>query len=142
MAPSASSPNGPGPACRKPPSASSQRSGAHSCSHAHRERPAPHAALTGAHLDAADALFLGLADHFVPSAKLAALAAALENESPAAAVGRFSEHPPSSALEAQQDWIDACYAADDAEEILRRMREAGGEAARRPTPLNRSRPPQ
>jgi enoyl-CoA hydratase len=102
----------------------------------------PHAALTGAHLDAADALFLGLADHFVPSAKLAALAAALENESPAAAVGRFSEHPPSSALEAQQDWIDACYAADDAEEILRRMREAGGEAARRPTPLNRSRPPQ
>jgi enoyl-CoA hydratase len=42
----------------------------------------------------------------------------------------FSEHPPSSALEAQQDWIDACYAADDAEEILRRMRAAGGEAAK------------
>ncbi len=28
-----------------------------------------HAALTGAHLSGADALFLGLADHFVPSAK-------------------------------------------------------------------------
>lgn len=43
---------------------------------------------------------------------------------------RFSEQPPSSALEAQQDWIDSCYAADHAEEILRRLRAAGGEAAK------------
>lgn len=49
-----------------------------------------HAALTGAHLEAADALFLGLADHFVPSAKLPGLVAALENETPATAVERFS----------------------------------------------------
>ena len=38
-----------------------------------------HAALTGAHLNGADALFLGLADHFVPSARLPELAAALES---------------------------------------------------------------
>lgn len=88
-----------------------------------------HAALTGAHLDGADALFLGLADHFVPSGRLADLAAALEHETPEAAVGRFIEKPPASGLEAQRDWIDACYAADDAEEILRRLRAAGGEAA-------------
>ena len=74
-----------------------------------------HAALTGAHLSGADALFLGLADHFVPSGRLAELAAALESESAEAAVGRFAEKPPVSALEAQRDWIDACYAADDAE---------------------------
>ena len=48
-----------------------------------------HAALTGAHLSGADALFLGLADHFVPSGKLPALVAALENETAEAAVGRF-----------------------------------------------------
>jgi enoyl-CoA hydratase len=36
-----------------------------------------HAALTGAHLSGADALFLGLADYFVPSGSLAHLAAAL-----------------------------------------------------------------
>lgn len=89
-----------------------------------------HAALTGAHLDAADALFLGLADHFIPSAKLPDLAAALENETPEAAVARLGEQPPPSALEAQRDWIDACYASDDAEEILRRLRAAGGEAAK------------
>ena len=88
-----------------------------------------HAALTGAHLDGADALFLGLADHFVPSGRLADLAAALEHETPEAAVGRFTEKPPASGLEAQRDWIDACYAADDAEEVLRRLRAAGGEAA-------------
>ena len=61
-----------------------------------------HAALTGAHLSGADALFLGLADHFVPSGSLPALAAALESETAEAAVGRFAEQPPASALEAQR----------------------------------------
>ncbi|HEY3573303.1 MAG TPA: enoyl-CoA hydratase/isomerase family protein [Arthrobacter sp.] len=88
-----------------------------------------HAALTGAHLTGPDALFLGLADHLVPSGSLADLAAALENESAEDAVVRLAEKPPGSALEAQRDWIDACYATDDAEEIVRRLRSAGGEAA-------------
>jgi enoyl-CoA hydratase len=88
-----------------------------------------HAALTGAHLDGADALFLGLADHFVPSENLAALAEALESETAEAAVGRFLQEPPASVLAAQRDWIDDAYASDDAEEIVGRLRAAGGEAA-------------
>ncbi len=88
-----------------------------------------HAALTGAHLSGADALFLGLADHFVPSANLVELTRALENEAPDTAVARFSEQAPASVLAAQQEWIDACYASDDAEEILRRLRTVGGEAS-------------
>ena len=88
-----------------------------------------HAALTGAHLSGADALFLGLADHFVPSASLADLAVALESEAADAAVERFAGDAPGSVLAAQQEWIDACYSSDDAEEILRRLRAAGGEAA-------------
>ena len=88
-----------------------------------------HAALTGAHLSGADALFLGLADHFVPSASLAELEVALEAEPVDAAVARFVEEAPSSVLAAQQEWIDACYSSDDAEEIVRRLRTAGGEAA-------------
>jgi enoyl-CoA hydratase len=85
-----------------------------------------HAALTGAHLSGADALFLGLADHFVASGNLPALAAALESETAEAAVGRFTEKPPASALAGQRDWVDACYSSDDAEEILRRLRAFGG----------------
>ena len=88
-----------------------------------------HAALTGAHLSGADALFLGLADHFVPSENLPALAEALESSTAEAAVARFAQDPPASALEARRDWIDAAYATDDAEEIVRRLRDAGGEAA-------------
>jgi enoyl-CoA hydratase len=88
-----------------------------------------HAALTGAHLSGADALFLGLADHFVPSASLAELGAALETETADAAVARFAEPAPQSVLAAQQEWIDACYSGDDAEGILHRLRTAGGEAA-------------
>ena len=81
-----------------------------------------HAALTGAHLSGADALFLGLASHFVPSEKLPGLVAALENETAEAAVGRYSEEAPRSELEGQRDWIDSCYASDDAEDIVRRLR--------------------
>ncbi|MCU1435685.1 MAG: hibCH [Pseudarthrobacter sp.] len=88
-----------------------------------------HAALTGAHLSGADALFLGLADHFVPSGSLPALAEALESATAADAVGRFAQDPPASALAERREWIDAAYASDDAEEIVRRLRAAGGEAA-------------
>lgn len=88
-----------------------------------------HAALTGAHLTGADALFLGLADHFVPSGSLPALAEALESATPDAAVARFAQEPPASALASQREWIDAAYATDDAEEIVRRLRAAGGEPA-------------
>lgn len=88
-----------------------------------------HAALTGAHLSGADALFLGLADHFVASWNLPALASALETETAEAAVGRFTETPPASVLAGQRDWIDSCYASDEAEDILRRLRTFAGEAA-------------
>lgn len=81
-----------------------------------------HAALTGAHLDAGDALFLGLADHYVPSHALPRLVAALEDESPEDAVARCAGQPPASALAGQRDWIDACYASDDAGEIVARLR--------------------
>lgn len=88
-----------------------------------------HAALTGAHLSGADALFLGLADHFVPSEKLAELAEALESEAADDAVARFAGEAPASVLAAQQEWIDACYSSDDAGEIVRRLRAVGGEAS-------------
>lgn len=85
-----------------------------------------HAALTGAHLDAGDALFLGLADHYVPSSALPRLAAALEDENPEVAVARYAEQPPGSGLSRQREWIDACYGSDSAEDIVRRLRAWSG----------------
>lgn len=88
-----------------------------------------HAALTGAHLDGADALFLGLADHFIRSENLPALAAALESERAEDAVGHFAERAPDSVLAGQRTWIDECYAGNNVEGILRRLLVFGGEAA-------------
>ncbi|MFC8040231.1 enoyl-CoA hydratase/isomerase family protein [Paenarthrobacter sp. NPDC057355] len=87
-----------------------------------------HAALTGAHLSGADALFLGLADYYVPSESLPALAEALESSTAEVAVERFAQAAPYSALAAQREWIDDCYAGNDAEEIVRSLRSAGAEA--------------
>ena len=85
-----------------------------------------HAALTGAHLGAGDALFLGLADHFVQSQDLPRLAVALEDESPEDAVARFASEAPASVLAGQREWIDACYASDEAEDIVARLRGWAG----------------
>jgi enoyl-CoA hydratase len=89
-----------------------------------------HAALTGAHLNGADALFLGLADHFVPSAKLTEIAAGLESEAADVVVARYAGQAPPSDLEKHREWIDACYSSDAAEEIVRRLHTFGGEAAK------------
>jgi enoyl-CoA hydratase len=83
-----------------------------------------HAALTGAHLDGADVLHLGLADHFVAGDRLDSLATALEEESADDAVGRFVQEPPRSSLAAERTWIDHAYASDDVGEIVRRLRTA------------------
>ncbi|WP_413248685.1 enoyl-CoA hydratase/isomerase family protein [Sinomonas flava] len=88
-----------------------------------------HAALTGAHLDAADAIHLGLADFFVPADRLEALARALGTEPADDAVARLAVVPPLSELEAERGWIDEAYACDDAEQIVRRLRALGGPAA-------------
>jgi enoyl-CoA hydratase len=88
-----------------------------------------HAALTGAHLDGADALHLGLADFFVPAAQLGELAEALETETADDAVARLAVEPPLSELAEQRGWIDEAYASDDAEEIVRRLKASPAPAA-------------
>ncbi|TLM82164.1 enoyl-CoA hydratase/isomerase family protein [Pseudarthrobacter sp. NamE2] len=88
-----------------------------------------HAGLTGAHLDGPDALYLGLADHFVPSSELPRLVAALEDQSAEAAVGRCAREAPPSALAGQREWIDSCYAGNDAGDIVGRLRAWRGDGA-------------
>ncbi|MFD3544252.1 enoyl-CoA hydratase/isomerase family protein [Streptomyces sp. NPDC058655] len=89
-----------------------------------------HLALTGAAVGAADAVLCGLADHFVPSAELPALTAALADAPVREVVERYARKPPGGELAARRDWIDHCYAADTVEEIVDRLRGHGDPAAK------------
>ncbi|MFD7093595.1 enoyl-CoA hydratase/isomerase family protein [Streptomyces xanthophaeus] len=88
-----------------------------------------HLALTGTAVGAADALLCGLADHFVPSAALPALTRELATRSVHEVLERHVAAPPPGELAAAREWIDHCYAADTAEEVLRRLRATGVPAA-------------
>jgi enoyl-CoA hydratase len=83
-------------------------------------------ALTGASMDAADALYAGFADHLVPSAHLPALRDALETRAdptgPAELVLLFDETAGRSSLAAARPWIDDAFAADDVAGVLARLR--------------------
>ncbi|MEV6681531.1 enoyl-CoA hydratase/isomerase family protein [Streptomyces erythrochromogenes] len=89
-----------------------------------------HLALTGAPVRAADALLCGLADHFVPAAALPAFARELASESVHSVLERHVEQPPPGELDAAREWIDHCYAADTAEEIVARLRASDAPAAK------------
>lgn len=87
-----------------------------------------HLALTGGHIDGADALHVGLADHYVSDAAVPGLLAALETagdaEEVGAIVGRFDEPAPAPALREAAPWIDRTYDADTVEEIVQNLHEA------------------
>ncbi|MEW1632754.1 enoyl-CoA hydratase/isomerase family protein [Streptomyces sp. NPDC093801] len=89
-----------------------------------------HLALTGAPVGAADALLCGLADHFVPSADLPALARELAAEPVHAVLERYVRQPQPGALAPAREWIDHCYSADTAEEIVARLLASGEPAAK------------
>lgn len=91
-------------------------------------------ALTGARLDAAGAVALGIATHFVPSMRLEGLEAALATTIASAGDGRaaindvldrFAENPGEDPLAGHRDLIDRCFAAASIEDILEALdREA------------------
>ena len=75
-------------------------------------------ALTGRHVDAGDALYCGLADRFVPSERLAALAVLLSRGAPDEAIETVAAPPPEASLAEQRGWIDATYSGETVEAIL------------------------
>lgn len=82
--------------------------------------------LTGAAMDASDAIYAGFADHLVPSENLDALRDALETRadpsSPTELVLLFDETPEASKLVAARGWIDDAFAADTVPDIVERLR--------------------
>ena len=85
-----------------------------------------HLGLIGERIGAADAIYAGLADVHIPSEKLAELPAGLAACRTAKDVrtclGRMSGTATAGKLAAARPWIDACYGADDVEDIFSRLR--------------------
>ncbi|WP_053640808.1 MULTISPECIES: enoyl-CoA hydratase/isomerase family protein [unclassified Streptomyces] len=89
-----------------------------------------HLALTGSPVGAADAILTGLADRHVPAAELPALAGDLTRLPADEALARHAATPPPGVLAGQREWIDACYAAPTAEEVVERLFDTGLPAAK------------
>ncbi|MGI9125262.1 MAG: enoyl-CoA hydratase/isomerase family protein [Mycobacterium sp.] len=81
-----------------------------------------HAALTGAPFDGADAIALGLADHYIPQADIEAFIAEAAGAGVEAAVEAHTQQPPPSRLAAQRDWIDQCYGGRTVTDIVTALR--------------------
>ncbi|MDE2579864.1 MAG: enoyl-CoA hydratase/isomerase family protein [Hyphomicrobiales bacterium] len=87
-------------------------------------------ALTGARAKAGDALALGLAEAFVPSAQFGAFGEELAARGDiAACLERFAAPPPPAAHAAHRDAIDHCFAGASVADILDRLDAAGGDFA-------------
>ncbi len=81
--------------------------------------------LTGLEVNAADAIFAGLADCFVSSNQLpalvqalAGLAAGADHEAVDAVLKRFTAAPAEGQLQRNRDLIDRCFGHDSVEQIL------------------------
>ncbi len=83
-------------------------------------------ALTGASMDAADAIYAGFADHVVPSERLGDLHDALitraDPHTPTELVLLFDETASPSRLEQARGWVDDAFAAETVAEIIERLR--------------------
>ncbi|MGS0562441.1 enoyl-CoA hydratase/isomerase family protein [Microbacterium aurugineum] len=85
--------------------------------------------LTGATMSGADAVYLGFADHFVPSDRLDALREALafraDPTGPSEIVLLFDETPEPTQLPASKAWIDEAFSAATVSEIIDRLQAQG-----------------
>ncbi|MFZ0423075.1 MAG: enoyl-CoA hydratase/isomerase family protein [Xanthobacteraceae bacterium] len=87
-----------------------------------------HLALTGTRAAAADAIYCGLADVHIPTARLAdiptALAACRSADDVQMRLAELATPPAPGRLPAAQAWIDECFSADSIEEIVDRLQNS------------------
>jgi enoyl-CoA hydratase len=91
-------------------------------------------ALTGERMNAADAIYAGLADIHIPAARIPELLRMLGGcRSAGEVTARLSEisvPPAPGKLAAARGWIDACFADDTVEDIVARLEQRPEEEAR------------
>lgn len=88
-----------------------------------------HIALTTSRFSAGDAIACGFADHYIPSERLGEFTEALRYGPVGEVVGRFAQEPPEAELLGHRSWIDECYSADTAEEIVARLQASSAPEA-------------
>lgn len=81
-----------------------------------------YAALTGAPFSGADAIAMGFADHYLPHGDVDAFRLAIVADGVSSALDKYAVEPPPSALAAQRDWIDGCFAGDTVEDMIAALR--------------------
>jgi enoyl-CoA hydratase len=87
-------------------------------------------ALTGARLKTADALYAGVATHYVPAKQREALIGKLcGGEPPAPALRELAEDPPAAPLAANREKIDVAFAAHTVDGVLERLERDGSDWA-------------
>lgn len=74
--------------------------------------------MTGARMKAADAIYAGFADFYIPESFWPVLIAGLEKEGDAAIVDVASQKPPTGSLQLQQEEIDRYFAGETLTDIL------------------------
>ncbi|PQZ89060.1 3-hydroxyisobutyryl-CoA hydrolase [Arthrobacter sp. MYb227] len=84
-----------------------------------------HAALTGDHLGGAEAIYLGLADYLVDSARFPQLLERLQDHPVEQVLPRFVLPQPVANLETWAEWIDVAYARPTVLEIIATLHEFG-----------------
>ena len=89
-----------------------------------------HLALTAGSVGAADAVLLGLADHFIAEARIPEFLLELEHHDVGPVVTRFVSAAPEGALAEQRGWIDYAYGANSVEEICGRLAELDTDQSR------------
>jgi enoyl-CoA hydratase len=101
-------------------------------------------ALTGARLDGAECLHLGLATHYVPSLALDDLKAriAAEPERIEALLEGSSVSPPEPRIAGNRERIDRLFASDDYEQILEALEADGSDWALKELETLRTKSPQ
>jgi enoyl-CoA hydratase len=107
-------------------------------------RTGTYLALTGARIDGADSLALGLATHYIPSAELERLKAALTSEPQRieAILEEARTEPSPAAINAQQPQIDTLFASDQLEDILAALAADSSEWAQKQLATLRTKSPQ
>lgn len=98
-------------------------------------------AMTGAAFGAGDALYLGLADLFVPVANLASLEERVQYEALDDVLRDVVQPGPEAPLQAEQDWIDDCFRLDTVADILAALDARPEEAARQAAAVIRTKSP-